>query len=350
MANKGYPSGEKLDNTRQNYANVNPTGPKTYGLETKAILTYTAYSTADAAEAGTTTQDVVATAHGAKVGDQLVWLAGAANEGVETVIVEIIDVDTMRLGQLLPATPVVGDTFNLLRPKALQVSAGGGLAQGPVQFVLDTVDTEVEEDTGTPANNRPLPVKLITSDGENPTGAGSVDTATLRTTPADDSPHLLAARHEAAATPLSNRLSNGAAFYNAAMTGHFPSTLGQTTAAGSNSVVLASDQPTIPTDQQGKTSVEIVRNDYSSTNVTTGAYVELIASTSGEINRLHIFDSSGEIMILATGAAASETDIFYIEPGGPGPVDVNIPAGTRVSVRALSADATLGDLVINGLS
>ena len=88
-------------------------------------------------------------------------------------------------------------------------------------------------------------------------------------------------------------------------------------------------------------------HDYSSVNVTTAAYVELIASTSVACKQLEIFDSSGQLLILALGAAASEVDKLYILPGGNGQVICNIPAGTRVSIKAVSASATAGYLAIN---
>lgn len=101
----------------------------------------------------------------------------------------------------------------------------------------------------------------------------------------------------------------------------------------------------------GRSSVELSTNDHSSTAVTTSAYVELIASTSGTINQLLIFDSSGEGLILATGAAASETDVLYIPPGGMDyPVDLTIASGTRVSVKALTGNTSSGDLIITGLN
>lgn len=43
-------------------------------------------------------------------------------------------------------------------------------------------------------------------------GAGTVDANTLRTTPASDSPHLLATRHETVTTPLATRISDGTSF------------------------------------------------------------------------------------------------------------------------------------------
>jgi len=88
-------------------------------------------------------------------------------------------------------------------------------------------------------------------------------------------------------------------------------------------------------------------NDYSSTSVTTAAYTQLVASTTSTTKEIEIFDSSGEGMILATGAAASEVDQLFIFPGGNGRVKLAIPAGTRVSIKAKTATASSGFVMIN---
>lgn len=94
----------------------------------------------------------------------------------------------------------------------------------------------------------------------------------------------------------------------------------------------------------GKQSVAIVRIDYSGTPVSTGAYTTLVASLASNVTQLFIFDSSGQTLVIATGPAASEVDQVYITPGGNGELNLAIPAGTRVSVRAISANATVGEL------
>lgn len=100
----------------------------------------------------------------------------------------------------------------------------------------------------------------------------------------------------------------------------------------------------------GGDSSQIIRNDYASTNVTTAAYVQLVASTSANINRLWIFDSSGQDFVLATGAAASEVDQIQIPPGGwDSPVDIFIASGTRLSIKSKSATASSGILLITGI-
>lgn len=91
-----------------------------------------------------------------------------------------------------------------------------------------------------------------------------------------------------------------------------------------------------------------VYNIYSSTNITTAAYVQLVASTSNAINDIHIFDSSGQAMILATGGAGSEVDQVYVQPGGD-IYTLTIPAGTRVAYKALTANATTGYLIMSFL-
>lgn len=92
-----------------------------------------------------------------------------------------------------------------------------------------------------------------------------------------------------------------------------------------------------------------VRNDYSGTPVTTGAWVQIIASTSDDIRAITLFDSSGQTLELGTGAPASETRLLIIPPGGlDGFIPVGIPVGTRVAVRAISATASVGELNITG--
>ena len=91
----------------------------------------------------------------------------------------------------------------------------------------------------------------------------------------------------------------------------------------------------------------IVRNAYGVTPVTTGAYVQLVAALAQDAKELEIFDSSGQTLAIAIGGAGSEVDQFYITPGGNGRIIENIPAGVRVSIIAISADSTVGELVVN---
>lgn len=123
-------------------------------------------------------------------------------------------------------------------------------------------------------------------------------------------------------------------------------TLGQKNSASSIPVVIASDQSAIPSSSGRSQANTPIRNVYSSVNITTGAYVQLVASLSSTTNYLDIFDSSGQAMILATGGSGSEVDQAYIPPGGD-QIPLRIPSGTRVSYKALSANATSGYLLMN---
>jgi len=93
--------------------------------------------------------------------------------------------------------------------------------------------------------------------------------------------------------------------------------------------------------------VSFIRNDYSTTPVTTGAYVELVASAGTAVKEIEIFDSSGESLVLALGAAGAEVNKAYVFPGGNGRIPVQISAGQRLSIKAVSASATSGELLIN---
>lgn len=96
------------------------------------------------------------------------------------------------------------------------------------------------------------------------------------------------------------------------------------------------------------TQTVIANNAYASTNVTTAAYVQLIASTANAINTVCLSDSSGSIMIIATGGAGAETNRIYLPGGGAGCYQVNIAASTRISLKALDASATSGYFLFTG--
>lgn len=124
----------------------------------------------------------------------------------------------------------------------------------------------------------------------------------------------------------------------------------ETTSATNTTSILANQtNGTQTTKSRGLDASLLVRLDYSMTNVTTLAYVQLVASTADIINQLYIFDSSGQTLFLAVGAAASEVDQIYIVPGGNGIMNLYIPLGSRISVKAVSGTANSGELNISGL-
>lgn len=132
----------------------------------------------------------------------------------------------------------------------------------------------------------------------------------------------------------------------------FPASLGQQTMANSLGVTLASDQAAIPTTSpNGIVSLSFFL-DYSGQTITNGAWVTLVASTSANIKKLLIADTSGSVMRIATGAAAAEVELIKVCRGGWAvPVEVFIAAGTRISIRCqTTASVTAGDIVILGLA
>jgi len=90
---------------------------------------------------------------------------------------------------------------------------------------------------------------------------------------------------------------------------------------------------------------------YTGTPVTTGAWTTLVGTTSKSITALYVFDSSGQTMEIGVGPNGSESRIMIIQPGGPdGAVEIVITQGSRIAVRAVSATADVGEIVLNTFS
>jgi hypothetical protein len=89
--------------------------------------------------------------------------------------------------------------------------------------------------------------------------------------------------------------------------------------------------------------------DASSTNIPASASLplQLIASTSAIVRKIVSVEDIGEFMGLYTGAAAAEV-LVAVMPLGGGEIELNIPAGTRLSIRNMkNAAVTTGNLVLN---
>lgn len=112
----------------------------------------------------------------------------------------------------------------------------------------------------------------------------------------------------------------------------------------------ASDASTLRVSEGSRAYSDSARYDYTGGSVTTGAWTQVLASTAAAINYICVTDQSGQIMELGTGAVASETRVFLIARGFSGCIPLRIAASTRISVRAVSATASTGDLVISGMN
>lgn len=93
--------------------------------------------------------------------------------------------------------------------------------------------------------------------------------------------------------------------------------------------------------------VEKDSHDFSSTNVTSGAWVELTSSTSRAAFALEVFNGQGNALELGFGASGSETAKIDIYAGGLDRQEYFIPSGTRLSLRAKGTSATTGSLYIH---
>lgn len=99
---------------------------------------------------------------------------------------------------------------------------------------------------------------------------------------------------------------------------------------------------------QGLTPKNKIRLEYSTTNVTTTAWVELLLSVgSDNISEIEIFDSSGETLELGVGPSGSEVSQIYVVPGGNGRIPVSLSSLSRLSIKAVSATANSGEIIIN---
>lgn len=86
---------------------------------------------------------------------------------------------------------------------------------------------------------------------------------------------------------------------------------------------------------------------YASTNVTTSAYITLVASSPVSVSKLEVCDTSGQILKIAVGASGSETDIVTTTVSGCIIVPIFLGSGVRLSIKAISATASTGFSVVS---
>ena len=88
-------------------------------------------------------------------------------------------------------------------------------------------------------------------------------------------------------------------------------------------------------------------HNYAVQGATTLAWLQLIASTSAVVFQWDVTDTSGQVLELGVGAAGAEVRFALIPAGGGSPFEHRLPAGSRISIKAVDADASTGKLVIN---
>lgn len=90
-----------------------------------------------------------------------------------------------------------------------------------------------------------------------------------------------------------------------------------------------------------------VINANASVNITTAAYVQLVASTTLACSYVEVYNTCASSIYFSVGAAASEVIQFIIPPGGNGMVPLKIAASARIAVKAADVNATTGSLIVN---
>jgi hypothetical protein len=176
-------------------------------------------------------------------------------------------------------------------------SVTANVVPSDLQFKRNGLSQIVTEDTGTPSNTRPLPVLNYDSSGVEIDFATEATLQTLGT--------------EATLSTASSTLTS-----------------------------ILAKQTYAP---RAKSRIA-----FASTNVTSGAWVELLSDVGATaIKRVQVFMSQGNALELGFGAAAAEVSQMFIFPGGNEVFEMDIPAGTRLSVRAVSSTASTGELLVN---
>ena len=123
---------------------------------------------------------------------------------------------------------------------------------------------------------------------------------------------------------------------------------GSQTTANSVAVSLPSDY--VATASRYSKARDPLYRDYSLNSINGAGYTEILSSVGATaVQKLHIFDSSGEAIWLAIGGVGAEVDHFIIPPGGIDIV-ITIPAGSRLSLKnTVNATISTGILTINFL-
>ena len=263
----------KLENNdkdlkHQHFVTGQKAGPHRRALDTFALGLYQVAT--DVVEAGSDNNLVILTAHAARPGDFL-RIDSSANgiQEYEVPIDEVPSANSLRLGTVLSAALAAGDAVTILRPITPRLSSTGAtlttLDPSPINFRKDGAVQEVVEDTATPANNQPLPVKLMGVNGTLNLTANDLDISSSHTEDSiaiGDGVDLLAINADGSINIGSSSLPTGAATAARqdlqttelqeieadveAMSAKLPATLGQKAMAASLAVVIASDQSAVP--------------------------------------------------------------------------------------------------------
>lgn len=89
----------------------------------------------------------------------------------------------------------------------------------------------------------------------------------------------------------------------------------------------------------------------SSTNITTAAWLQLVASMPVPTGAVEIFNGSNSIIKISSGAAGLENASelpYYVLPGGSSILlPIEFAKGSRLSAKAADVTADVGSIVFN---
>ena len=317
----GFPSSQKNDlgtGKTNSFSTVIPTDPFRNSLDTSRFLFRVDNSTVPRTAGAQTGLKDFGSGGGqaywvhdpgtpAKRGDIIRCEDGSAMQ-IEIPIIDVSEDGDFFLLSIKPQDNVVipmpeaGDTFYILRHTTQRVDSTGSqivvAEPGPTQFVLDGLDVEVEEDTTTPANNKPLPTKIF-------------DAGNLPINPATE---------ETLLDVLVFTQSIDAKIFQ-----------DQQLSADSISVVLASDQTPVPT--QSPVNTGGFYDEITDLDTTPQTFLAPANAIGFVIEALS--DNSNNIRY-KIGAAASATSGMRLEPGR----SENFNAGPAANISVAAEGGT----------
>lgn len=252
----------ELSQDNQQFKHITGTliGEDKVGLDVKNFGAYLVGASDRVVEVGSTDNILVLTGHDIKKGD-LIRLKTTSNSILEfeVGVKKILSANSIQLDAVLSATLVAGDTFDILRPITERLTSDGSsiasVIAPPMQFIKDSVVTTVEEDTVTPANNAPLPVKLTGVTGDINITAGDLNVQTSHVGASYDSMRIGDGTNLMAVNAsLEAQVRDDDAIVELEAIGlQLPAVLGQNTMANSLAVVIASDQSELNVNNIGGT-------------------------------------------------------------------------------------------------
>jgi hypothetical protein len=330
MSIKGFPSlfhslktmfsGEQY-NSEQKYATIQDLGGRG-GLDTVEHGLYDVGAVAIAVDAGCTQTIIKKAAHGiTRVGDVIRMTSGLAIDA-QAPIIAIPDADTLILGNKLPSAPAALDEFRHYRFIGFQVDSSGGIitTNGPLQFRLDGAAQEVVEDTVTPANNAPLPVKLTSLTGDVNITAGDLNVQTSH----------LGVNHD------SQRIGDGTNLM--AVNASLEAQVRDDDANTALTSILAQATRLDIVDQLDAGVI-----DPSTTNIPASSVnaISVVASLASAVKKIQVIEDIGEFMAIYSDAA--RTSLICYLPLAGGEVEVNIAATTEIFIGAVKNSAINSD-------